>query len=47
MIAVLTWISVIILGPGALTVFIWFLIDMRRMIDSSAPDKPPGDAGAD
>lgn len=26
-----TWISVAVLGPGALAVFIWFLIDLRRM----------------
>jgi hypothetical protein len=30
-----TWLSVIVLGPGSIAVFIWFLIDLRRMF------KPP------
>ena len=27
-----TWISVILLGPGALAVFIWFLADLKNIL---------------
>lgn len=27
-----TWLSVIILGPGAAAVFVWFLADLRRVL---------------
>lgn len=33
-----TWISVIVLGPGAAIVFIWFLSDLRKIF--STADKP-------
>jgi hypothetical protein len=26
-----TWLAIIILGPGALAIFIWFLIDLIRI----------------
>jgi hypothetical protein len=26
-----TWLSVVILGPGAIVIFIWFLWDFARM----------------
>ncbi len=26
-----TWIAVIVLGPGALAVFVWFIFDVRKM----------------
>ncbi len=26
-----TWLAVIILGPGAVLVFLWFLLDLRRI----------------
>lgn len=29
----LTWISIAVLGPGALAVFAWFLRDVRRVVD--------------
>lgn len=29
---VLTWLSLAILGPGAIAVFVWFLRDVRRVI---------------
>ena len=32
MIELLIWLSVIILGPGALAVFVWFLIDLRSAL---------------
>ncbi len=36
-----TWLAVIILGPGAVAVFIWFLVDLKRIL-------PKGkDAGSD
>lgn len=27
-----TWLSVVILGPGSVAVFIWFLADLRRIL---------------
>lgn len=27
-----TWAAVIILGPGALAVFIWFLADLKKIL---------------
>jgi hypothetical protein len=27
-----TWVSVIVLGPGSLLVFIWFAADLRSML---------------
>jgi hypothetical protein len=27
----MTWLSVAILGPGALAVFVWFLFDLRKI----------------
>ncbi len=27
-----TWAAVAVLGPGALVIFIWFLIDLRRVV---------------
>jgi hypothetical protein len=32
MIELVTWISVFILGPGAIAIFIWFLLDLKRII---------------
>ena len=26
-----TWIAVLVLGPGALAVFVWFLFDLRKI----------------
>jgi hypothetical protein len=26
-----TWLSVIILGPGSIVVFVWFLLDVKRI----------------
>ncbi len=25
-----TWIAILVLGPGALAVFVWFLLDLRE-----------------
>ena len=27
-----TWLSVIILGPGSVAIFIWFLLDLKRIL---------------
>jgi hypothetical protein len=32
MMQIATWLSVIILGPGAVAIFIWFLLDLRRIL---------------
>jgi hypothetical protein len=36
----LTWASVILLGPGALAVFVWFLVDLRGIVRSVNEDSP-------
>lgn len=36
-IALATWISVAVLGPGAVAVFIWFVADMTKIL---APRRP-------
>jgi hypothetical protein len=30
MMQVVTWLSVIVLGPGAVAVFAWFLLELKR-----------------
>jgi len=40
--SILTWTAILILGPGALAIFIWFLRDAKRMlreIDEQNPDE--------
>jgi len=32
MMQIATWLSVIILGPGAVAIFIWFLFDLKRIL---------------
>ena len=27
-----TWLSVIVLGPGSVAIFIWFLLDLKRIL---------------
>ena len=31
MIKILTYLSVLVLGPGAVAVFVWFLWDVRKL----------------
>ena len=31
MIEIVTWLSVAVLGPGSITIFVWFLCDLRRI----------------
>jgi hypothetical protein len=38
----LTWLAVAILGPGAVAVFLWFLRDVRDVLDGDrGEDRPP------
>jgi len=30
----LTWLAILVLGPGSLVVFVWFLRDVRRLFSS-------------
>jgi hypothetical protein len=27
-----TWLSVAVLGPGAVALFVWFLLDLKRIL---------------
>ena len=33
-----TWLSVLILGPGSVAVFVWFLADVKRIFGSARAD---------
>jgi hypothetical protein len=35
-----TWASVVILGPGSIAVFIWFLADLKRIFGRQSDQKP-------
>jgi hypothetical protein len=39
-----TWIAILILGPGSVAVFVFFLRDARKLLRD--PDDRHGDAGA-
>ena len=32
MIELATWLSVIVLGPGSVAIFAWFLFDLKRIL---------------
>lgn len=36
-----TWIAILVLGPGALAVFAWFLRDLRGLLDGAEEGPPP------
>jgi hypothetical protein len=38
----MTWLAIVILIPGALAIFVWFLRDARRVLRSD--DSSPRDA---
>jgi hypothetical protein len=38
MIQLATWASVIVLGPGSVAVFVWFLWEMFRTVDRDDRD---------
>lgn len=44
-----TWISVLVLGPGALAIFVWFLVDLVRTFRSPAdtPGEEPSSGESD
>jgi hypothetical protein len=31
MMEIATWLSVLVLGPGSIAIFVWFLSDLRRI----------------
>lgn len=33
-----TWLSVLVLGPGAIAIFVWFLMDVRRIFRKDEND---------
>lgn len=39
MIEVITWLSVIVLGPGSIAVFVWFLLTLRKSLQETT-DSP-------
>jgi hypothetical protein len=45
MMPIVTWASVLVLGPGSIAVFVWFLIDLRRGYNrpvNSSSQEPTG-----
>jgi hypothetical protein len=32
MIEIATWLAVIALGPGSVAIFVWFLLDLKRIL---------------
>jgi len=32
MMEIATWLSMIVLGPGAVAIFVWFLYDLKRIL---------------
>lgn len=32
MMAIVTWLAVLMLGPGSAAIFVWFLLSLRRML---------------
>jgi hypothetical protein len=32
MMAIVTWLSVLVLGPGSVAIFVWFLFSLRRIL---------------
>jgi len=32
MLPFITWLSIVVLGPGSIAIFIWFLWDLRRIL---------------
>ena len=37
MMEIVTWASVIVLGPGSIAIFIWFLCDLRKIFRRDDP----------
>ena len=47
MMEVVTWASVLILGPGSVARFVWFLVDLSRGRDRPAHSPAGSDAQAE
>jgi hypothetical protein len=41
MMQMVTWLSVLVLGPGSVAIFVWFLFGLREIFGEKEPD---GDA---
>jgi hypothetical protein len=42
-----TWLSVVVLGPGSLAIFVWFLLDVKRVFGRRrAPSEEASDGGS-
>ena len=41
-----SWLAVVVLGPGALLVFVWFLFDVRGLLDGTRNQSDDGSGGA-
>jgi hypothetical protein len=39
MMEIATWISVVVLGPGSVAIFIWFLMDLKRILPRKNEDE--------
>lgn len=40
MIEIVTWLSVLILGPGSIAIFVWFLFGVKKMFRPRAHKSP-------
>jgi hypothetical protein len=40
-----TWLSVIVLGPGSVAIFVWFLMDVKRLFGGGAMAMPRREDG--
>lgn len=39
-----TWLSILVLGPGSIAIFVWFLLDVKRIFhDDVRPKDGPSD----
>jgi hypothetical protein len=38
MMQVVTWLSVLVLGPGSVAIFVWFLFSLRGAFDERSDD---------
>lgn len=34
-----TWLSILVLGPGSIAIFVWFLLDVKRIFHHDARAK--------
>ena len=43
MMELVTWLAVIILGPGSIAIFVWFLCDLKQILASRAEEEQAAD----